>query len=479
MPDRPNILWICTDQQRFDTLGCYGNEFVETPNVDRLAESGVRFERAYAQSPVCTPSRASFLTGRYPRTTGVRGNGCPIPDDETLVTRRLADEGYICGLSGKLHIRPCHPSTEDLPTAESRIDDGYADFQWSHDTTHPSPANEYLEWLAERGVEYEERPIDGCEYATYGMPAEYHQTTWCAEKAESFIETATDGDRPWLYSVNPFDPHHAFVAPEGYLQRYLDRLDEIPLPDYEPGELDDKPPWYGECHEGAYASPDLFSYEEMDERDHRVIRAVYWAMCDLIDDVVGQLLDALERTGQREDTIVVFTSDHGELLGDHGIYLKGSFFYEESLRIPLVVSGPEIQDGIETDELVELVDLAPTFVEAAGSDAPQAMQGRSLWPLLTGTVENHRDSVYAEAYDAVHWQEPTGYSTMIRTDEYKLVRHHGVGMGELYDLDENPDTVSNRWNDPAYAQVKTDLLTELSDRMAGTVDPLPEREAPW
>lgn len=230
MPDRPNVLWICTDQQRFDTLGCYSNDFVETPNIDALADEGVCFERAYSQSPVCTPSRASFLTGRYPRTTGVRGNGHPIPDDETLVTHRLADEGYCCGLSGKLHIRPCHPNAKDLPLGESRIDDGYSDFQWSHGTEYPSPANEYQSWLAEQGVEYEEEPIEGCEHATYGMPAEYHQTTWCMQRASSFIERAAEFNRPWLYSVNPFDPHHAFVAPDGYLQRYLNRLDDIPLP---------------------------------------------------------------------------------------------------------------------------------------------------------------------------------------------------------------------------------------------------------
>ena len=479
MPDRPNVLWICTDQQRFDTLGCYGNDFVETPNVDALAEEGVRFERAYSQSPVCAPSRASFLTGRYPRTTGVRGNGHPIPAGETLVTRRLADEGYCCGLSGKLHIRPCHPDAEGLPLGETRIDDGYGDFQWSHDTQHPSPANEYQSWLAEQGVEYEEVPIDGCEHATRGMSAEYHQTTWCARKASSFIERAEDFDQSWLYSVNPFDPHHAFVAPDGYLERYLDRLDEIPLPDYQPGELDDKPPWYQTCHEGAYANPNLYPFTEMDKRDHRIVRAAYWAMVDLIDDAVGQMLDALERTGQREDTIVIFTSDHGELLGDHGIYLKGGFCYEEALRVPLLVSGPRIRAGIEIHELVELVDIAPTLLAAAGLDVPTAMQGRSFWPLLTGETDEHRDSVYAEAYDVVDWQEPTDRTTMLRTDDYKLVRHHSVGVGELYDLTVDPGETENRWDDPEYADVKTDLLTQLSDRMAATVDPLPEREAPW
>ena len=127
---RPNILWICTDQQRYDTLGCMGNPWVQTPNLDRLAQRGALFERAYCQSPVCTPSRASFLTGRYPRTTRCRQNGQSIPEDEVLVTRLLADAGYSCGLSGKLHLSPCHPSV--APTGERRIEDGYAEVHWSH-----------------------------------------------------------------------------------------------------------------------------------------------------------------------------------------------------------------------------------------------------------------------------------------------------------------------------------------------------------
>ena len=483
MPDRPNVLWICTDQQRYDTLGCYGNDFVDTPNVDALADDGVRFETAFCQNPVCAPSRASFLTGRYPRTTGVRGNGQAIPETETLVTRELADAGYVCGLAGKLHISPANPSVEEPPTlGERRIDDGYADFHWSHGTGHPSPANEYRTWLREQGVEYETRPIEGTEHAEYGMPAEYHQTTWCANRAEAFIEEAAERDHPWLFSVNPFDPHHPFLAPEEYLEPYLDRLDDIPLPAYEEGEHDDKPPWYRSCHEGAYNFDNMFPFPRMDDEDHRIVRATYWAMCDLLDDAVGQLLDALERTGQREDTIVIFMSDHGELLGDHGIYLKGPFLYEESMRVPLVVSGPDVQEGVESDALVELVDLAPTLLDAAEVDIPKGMQGRSLWPLLTGdqSVDDHRDSVYAESYDTVHWQsDPSDCSTMLRTGDHKLIRHHSTDQGELYDLREDPNEVENHWNDPDYADVRTDLLEEMTDRMAATVDPLPEREAPW
>ncbi|MFD1511922.1 sulfatase [Halomarina rubra] len=479
--DRPNILWVCTDQQRWDTLGCYGNEFVETPTLDSLAESGMQFTRAFAQSPVCSPSRASFLTGRYPRTTGVRGNGHPIPDRETPVTRSFADAGYTCGLAGKLHLSPCSPTRPEGSMPERRIDDGYAEFNWAHGSRYVHLTNEYRRWLRAEGVEYDPTPVDSSAYVTTSVAPEHSQTMWCADQAVDFIEATAEGDDPWLFSLNPYDPHHPFDPPAAYLDRYLDRLDDIPLPNYEPGELTEKPAIQAVCHEGAYANEEMWPASEMDDDDHRLLRAAYWAMCDLLDDAVERVLSALERTGQREDTIVVFTSDHGEQLGDHGIYLKGPFFYEEALRVPLVISWPDTYVSAETDTLVELVDLAPTLCEAAGIDPPNRMQGRSLHGALVGeeSFEDHRESVYAEAYDLTHWASDVR-ATMVRTDQYKLVRHHGPNRaGELYDLSSDIDETVNHWNDPAYNDVQTDLLTTLSDRMAETVDPHPERVAPW
>jgi choline-sulfatase len=482
--DRPNVLWICTDQQRFDTLGCYGNDLVETPAIDGLAAEGVRFDRAYCQSPICAPSRASFLTGRYPRTTGCRQNGQAIPPDETLVTRALAEDGYVCGLSGKLHVSPANPAAGTTPPmAERRIDDGYAEYNWSHDPSETWPANEYQHWLRGKGVPYEQTDVPESEYVERTVPGEHHQTTWCAQKGVEFIEDAADFDEPWLYSVNVFDPHHPFFAPDDYLDRYLDRLEEIPLPEYEDGELDEKPVFQRNCHEGAYTDPDRYPFTEMDETDHRAIRAAYLAMVDLIDDQVERLLNALERTGQREDTLVIFMSDHGEMLGDHGIYLKGPFFYEEAVRVPLVVSWPGVVEAGETSEaLVELVDLAPTLLDAAGCDRPPGVQGESFWPMLTGDadLDDHRDSVYCECYNAMQWQnDPKPYLTMVRDDRYKLVRAHNLDSGELYDLSADPGETRNRWNDPDYQDVKREMLAKLSDRMAETVDPLPERQAPW
>lgn len=484
----PNILWLCTDQQRWDTLGVYGNSFVRTPHIDRLAQNGTLFERAYCQSPVCTPSRASFLTGRYPRTTRCRQNGQDVPDDEVLVTKLFRDAGYTCGLSGKLHLSACNPSV--TPDMERRIDDGYAAFHWSHHSApmppigsagHNWPTNEYNLWLRERGIEFRADPFEGSRHVQVSVPAEHHQTTWCAEKSINFIEANAAFGRPWLFSVNFYDPHHAFDPPEEYLRRYLENLDEIPLPAYLEGELDTKPKYQKIDHQGAYGGNAGFPYPEMTDYDHRLVRAAYWAMCDLIDDQVGRILDTLERTGEIDNTVVVFMSDHGEMLGDHGIYLKGPYFYEPAIRVPLIVSWPgKIREASRIDSLVELTDLAPTLLDAAGLPPYEGMQGRSLWPLLTGDEQMHREDVYCEYYNAMPWHtESPPQSTMIRTSTHKLVTFHGSTSGELYDLENDPNETHNRWNDSEYAAVKHQLFQRLCDRMAWTVDPLPKRRAAW
>ncbi|MDL2230132.1 sulfatase-like hydrolase/transferase, partial [Treponema sp. OttesenSCG-928-L16] len=183
-PERPNILWICTDQQRFDTLGCYGNSFVHTPVLDSLAEESALFEHAFCQSPVCTPSRGSFLTGRYPVTSHTRQNGADIPSSEVLVTKLLRDAGYCCGLSGKLHISACNPAS-GTTEMERRIDDGYDEFHWSHDTSACwALHNEYRRWLSEvHSREYSTPNRPDTPWVQTGMPAEQSQAYWCAEKA--------------------------------------------------------------------------------------------------------------------------------------------------------------------------------------------------------------------------------------------------------------------------------------------------------
>jgi choline-sulfatase len=478
---RPNILWICTDQQRWDTLGCYGNPFVHTPHLDRLTQQGIVFDQCYCQSPVCTPSRVSFLTGRYPRTTGCRQNGQSIPAHELLVTRLLADTKATAGLAGKLHISACHPKV--APSTERRVNDGYAEFHWSHHVGADWPTNAYFHWLREHSVSYTRVPFGESRYVETSVPARYHQTTWCAQQAINFIEAAAHFDHPWLFSVNFFDPHHPFDPPVEYLQRYLDRLDTIPLPSYREGELADKPVFQQLDHQGAYNTSGNYPFSAMNDQDHRLIRAAYWAMIDVIDEQVGRMLAALERTGQSEQTLVIFMSDHGEMLGDHGIYLKGPYFYEGAIRVPLIMRWPgTIPAGQRSTALVELVDLAPTLLDAARLPAYDGMQGRSLWSLITGqtTPDHHREDVYSEYYNAMPWHvQPAAHATMVRTAQHKIVRIHGLDTGELYDLERDPQETHNLWADPAYQQVQMRLLQQLCDRMAWTVDPLPRREAAW
>ena len=348
----PNILWICTDSQRWDTLGCYGNRFVSTPNADRLAAEGMLFEHCYAQNPLCTPSRGNFLTGRYPVTNKLRQNGQSIPAEEVLVTRILADHDYVCGLSGKLHLSACDrrltlgpewwklpPEERVIQGTERRIDDGYTEFHWSHAPGSLFRSSDYTRWLLARGAAYGTQPRADSAVVRDGMAPELHETTWCAEEAVRFIEGYRGYAHPWLFSVNFFAPHFPFDAPAVRLERYLDRLDDVPLPNYVEGELEDKPAWQLARHRMPH-----YAYtgetDAGDPHEHRMCRAGYWAGCDQIDATVGTVLDALERTGQRENTIVIFTSDHGELLGDHGVYTKGPFLYDPTIRVPLIVSWP-------------------------------------------------------------------------------------------------------------------------------------------
>jgi len=366
---------------------------------------------------------------------------------------------------------------------ERRIDDGYDVFHWSHHPHPDWPENEYIQWVKQQGVEYNVELSGLSKYVKFGMPAEHHQTTWCAEKAIDFMKDRGAAGEPWLFSVNMFDPHHQFDPPKDYLERYLDRLDDIPLPNYVEGELDDKPGWQQIDHQKAYGGRCDFPYVEMSETDHRLVRAAYWAMCDLIDEQVGRMIESLEETGQRENTIVIFTSDHGEMLGDHGIYLKGPYFYEPAVRIPLIISMPEtIPNGMRSEALVELVDLAQTILDASEIPHHPGMQGKSLWPLLTGQadINRHRDDVYCEYYNAQGWHEnPIAFATMVRDERYKIVVAHGTDGGELYDLEKEPAETTNLWSDPAYIEVKAKMLRKMCDRMAWTADPLPVRESAW
>ena len=451
---RPNILWICTDQQRYDTIHALGNEHIATPNIDRLVAEGTAFNHAFCQSPICTPSRASFLTGMYPSSVHGSSNGNDYWSEAApLVTKLLVDEAeYDCGLAGKLHLAGAHGRIEP------RSNDGYRVFHWSHDSRDQWPeGHAYADWVRKEGHVLAELRED-----TASLPPELHQTTWCADRAIDFI--CEKREYPWLMSVNIFDPHSPFDPPREYLERY------------DPGMLPD-PLWSDKDPLAHEMLGPVDGATSIDLDQAKEVLAAYYAMIELIDDNVGRMLQTLEESGQREDTLVIFTSDHGELVGDHQLVGKGCRFYESLVRVPLICSWPgQVREGVICDALVELVDIAPTLLELAGVPLPERMQGRSLWPLLTGAAAEHRDFVRSEYYRALNPDAPGRehlqgtYATMIRDRRYKLVAYHDRDIGELFDLEIDPGEFDNLWTDPAYADLRFTLLKRNFDALAHAVD---------
>lgn len=474
MDARPNILWICTDQQRYDTIGALNNPHVSTPNIDRLVREGVAFNYAYCQSPICTPSRASFLTGMYPAIVRLTRNG---NDDfpaghPPLVTKLLANDGYICGLIGKLHL------TSAYRRIEKRTDDGYSYWQYSHAPRDDwAVGHDYADWVRAQG-----HILGELTQSPEGVPAALHQTTWCAEKTIDFIRQPHHG--PWLASVNIYDPHPPFNPPPEY--RAMFDPAQMPGPLFRESDLAQQQKLEAVDFQSKARPPhdlDLnnrFGPEE-GRRDARTLQAAYYAMIKLIDDGLGRILDALEETGQRQNTLIIFMSDHGETLGDHGLIEKGARFYEGLARVPLIFSWPgHFQSGLISNALVELTDIAPTLLDLAGLPIPRRMQGRSLLPILSGQAspDHHRDFVRSEYFDALAEPDAT-FATMYRDRRYKLVLYHGHGLGELYDLQADPGEFDNLWDSPAHAALKCDLLQRSFDvSIRGIVDVGTERIGP-
>lgn len=467
----PNILWICTDMQRFDTIEGLNNDSIHTPHLRKLMSESVTLTHTYVQNPVCSPSRASMLTGRYPHTTGLRALGQRIRPEEKLVTKILSDAGYACGLSGKLHLSPCYGGR-----VEERIDDGYSIFDWSHDLSDLWPGrNMWREWLKSEGIKWPEEPRNAL---TWGVPldAKYLQTAWCSDRAIQFIRLQKNYN-PWLMSVNIYQPHHPFWPAREYLDRY--KPGNVASPNYREGELANKPVYQQVDHGGAVGGHDL-SFRNTSDLDHRNIKAAYYAMIEQIDTEVGRMLKALEETGQADNTIVIFMSDHGEMLGDHGIFLKGPYFYEGAIRVPMILRWPRrYKAGLKSDALVEMVDLAPTLLEAAGMQRPVGMQGRSLTRLLTGQTTRHRDSIYSEFFDSFALYEPPPMAVCVRTEEYKINFYQNLPVGELYDLEKDPCETNNLWDDSGARATKEMMMQVLLSRMIDTVDPAPERKCMW
>ena len=461
---RPNILWITTDQQRHDTVAALDHTRAHTPCLDRLVGEGAAFTHAYCQSPICTPSRASFMTGMYPSRVRQRRNRAahfpaPYAGEPTLVTHRLAAAGYECALVGKLDL-----AADPQGIAENG-DYGYGFVRYCSRPDRPAEnGSAYHAWLREHGHDpsallgkaaarkHGLEPFLAPTPAADNVPVDLHHSRWCAESAIDFI--GQPHARPWLLNLNLFDPHPPYDPPWEYYRRF--DPEALPDPPFKEADLVTLPARAGVEFQTMPRHPAEYCT--------RSLRAAYLAMLELADAQIGRVLDALDESGQRDNTLVVFTSDHGDMQGDHGLVRKGCRFYEGLVRVPLIWRWPgHVRAGLRSDALVELTDIVPTILDAVGLAPGRLVTGRSLLPLLTGGEQGqpHRNFVRAEFYDAQGLGADgrrMSVATMFRDARWKLVVYHSHGVGELYDLDDDPDEFVNLWDVPSLAATKLRLM---------------------
>ncbi|MFB6295961.1 MAG: sulfatase [Halobacteriales archaeon] len=480
----PNVLWITTDQQHVETLGI-DNDLIETPNLDRLARQGTTFDRAYCPNPTCTPSRTSMITGKAPSQHGAWSLGTKLPEDEHVVGEDFAAAGYETDLIGKAHFQPLedteeYGSLEAYPTLQDldfwrEFDDRFYGFDHVElARNHGDEAHvgqHYAIWMEEQGFEdwrdcFRE-PTGNSEpqHGRWNIPEEYHYNTWIAERTNARMERHADIEDPFFLWASFFDPHPPYLVPEPWDEMY--DPEEVEVPETVPGEHENNPPHFqltqeedpdfsdwAESGEGMHG----FSSHLHDEDDLAEDIAVYYGMVSCLDKYVGRILDRLEELGLADDTVVVFTSDHGNFYGQHGLVSKGPFHYEDLIRVPMIVRYPgEVPAGRRSDALQSLTDFAPTVSSLAGLDVPREMSGVDQSAVWLGEEASARDHVVVE-----NRHEPTTiHLKTYVSDRYKLTVYYDRAYGELFDLEEDPGEINNLWDDPAHQELKNELIREL------------------
>ena len=521
-PRRPSFILFVTDQHRADHLGCYGHPVLRTPAIDGLARAGVRYDACYVASPVCMPNRASLMTGRMPSVHGVRMNGIPLSTDAVTFVDLLRDAGYRTALIGKSHLqnftgqppygaaRPAQSGfhraggalaqatrhdfrapayrQEDpsfRPGVEPRVTLPFYGFDHVDLVTGHGDAcgGDYGRWLREQ-----EPDVEKMLGAAHQLPHEYtcpqavrtalperlYPTSYIAGQSASWLDAA--GDEPFFLMVSFPDPHHPFNPPGRYWDAY--RPEDMPVPaafernDWVP------PPHVSAVHrertEGAAAVRGMYSIG-CSRREALEARALTCGMIEMIDDAVARVLAALERGGRSSNTVLAFTSDHGDHLGDHRLLFKGAEQYREITRVPFVWSDPEGPSGIRSDGIVQTIDIAATILERARVEPFEGMQGRSL---LAGAT---RDAAFIQ-YDHQRPNPALGGPPRVHTivdPDWRLSVFHGQAQGELYALGPDPAELHNLWDDPAATGAKMRLMERLVHAEIDAVDrsPLPSARA--
>jgi arylsulfatase A-like enzyme len=488
-PDRPNVLLIMTDQQKATASHLYGNPFCETPSMARLARQGVLFEHAFTPHPLCVPARVSLWTGRYPHTHGSRRNQTPMPAGAVHAFQLWKEAGYHTGLIGKNH---CFDRSEDLALFDTWC-------EISHGGLPPGSQTRGMDWYRpEAGIRaahelrhnmVPQNPRFG--YATSDYPLEDYATGLIAGQTVRYLEQHRH--EPFALWVSFPDPHEPWVTPARYAGMFPP--ERIALPPWAEDEFDERAPernrvLYRMLGVADDPLPELYG-----------LMGVYYGMVRFVDDALGQILDALDALALSERTIVLFCSDHGDMMGEHRMQCKGGVFYDCLTRVPLILSWPgAVPSGPRESSMVSLIDIVPTLLQLQGLAVPAAMQGTGL-PTVTGAPG--RDWTFSE-YGAggppfrmadlerlpepygrrtliasLQWREAEGRRKMVRSREWKYVHDPMGDIDELYDLRQDPWELYNVAEEPAYQDVVHAMRLRLLDWSIGTEDarPVPLRNA--
>ena len=433
-----NLLFITTDQQRFDSLPCYGLDFMRTPNIDRLAAEGTVFERCYTSAPVCVPCRAAWMSGQWPSTLGVLSNGQWLDDDTPTWPAHLSAGGYRTAGIGKMHFMPWD------------LTGGFDERVSAEDKRHTYLPDDHYKFLRGQGIR---RPhaYELPEYfESLGAPVtpgphKHHVDGFTGDSAAEWL--TQHGGEPFAIWVSFAGPHDPYDPPEDMADMYYEA--PIPEPVGGPEELVHKPRAQQKRTDSTGNSMFRIKPSDATSEQIRRWRAHYYANISLIDEGVGKMLAALEAHGVLDDTMIVFTSDHGDALGDHGLSYKG-YFYESMAHVPLIVRGPGVRAGSRCAAPVSGLDVVPLFYEVCGVEPPQTLQGVSIAPLLGDPGATTRDAVFCEISGRA----------MVCDGRWKYC-HYDSGEAELYDLEQTPQEVENLAGRPEYAAEESRLRARL------------------
>lgn len=463
--DRPNVLWLVADDHAAYVTGCYGNTKVRTPNLDALAASGMRFDRAYCNAPVCTASRQSFLTGRYPRSVGVTLLGTPLSESEVTLAEMLRDAGYDTASFGKMHFNSNLTHGFDL-----RLDRG--DHAKMLRQRGPQPLPAAVEVLPPwKPFQDPARIWLNSMCVPFGAVDHDMWDTWFAEQGAAYLKDPRRKQRPFFLMVSLYAPHSPFHFPVEYAGRHDPAGFELPPV----GPEDDD------------QIPAIF--RDLTDDEKRGITAAYYTSTEWMDKNMGLVLRALDESGLADRTIVVYLGDHGYCLGHHGRFEKHCS-YEQAARAPLLFRYPgRIQQASSTEALVEFIDIVPTLLEYCGLPIPERVQGRSLVRLLEGATATHREHVFVEYAQADEIMVRDGRWKFVfirgkreRTDGYATGRPLPGHTLKLFDLENDPGEFTNVAQRPEHAdrvRYYLGLLLEHVKRTSRRPDLIPTSSDPF